>query len=73
MKVRVSTLLALYGWRLRRHKVQELLAGIGIVVGVALFFGVLVANKYNQLGVPANSCCDRVRASAACRPVIGWL
>ena len=43
-KVRVSTLLALYGWRLRRHKVQELLAGIGIAVGVALFFGVLVAN-----------------------------
>ncbi len=44
LKVRVSTLLALYGWRLRRHKVQELLAGIGIAIGVALFFGVLVAN-----------------------------
>jgi putative ABC transport system permease protein len=43
-KVRVSTLFALYGWRLRRHKVQELLAGIGIAIGVALFFGVLVAN-----------------------------
>lgn len=44
LKVRVSTLLALYGWRLRRHKVQELLAGIGIAIGVSLFFGVLVAN-----------------------------
>ncbi len=42
--IRVSTLLTLYGWRLRRHKVQELLAGVGIVIGVALFFGVLVAN-----------------------------
>jgi putative ABC transport system permease protein len=44
LKVRVSTLLALYGWRLRRHRVQELLAGVGIAIGVALFFGVLVAN-----------------------------
>jgi putative ABC transport system permease protein len=44
LRVRVSTLLALYGWRLRRHKVQELLAGVGIAIGVALFFGVLVAN-----------------------------
>lgn len=42
--VRVSTLFALYGWRLRRHSVQELFAGIGIAIGVALFFGVLVAN-----------------------------
>ncbi len=42
--VRVSTLFALYGWRLRRHRVQELFAGIGIAIGVALFFGVLVAN-----------------------------
>ncbi len=42
--IRPSTLLTLYGWRLRRHKIQELLAGIGIVIGVALFFGVLVAN-----------------------------
>jgi putative ABC transport system permease protein len=42
--IRMSTLLVLYGWRLRRHKVQELLAGIGIATGIALFFGVLVAN-----------------------------
>jgi putative ABC transport system permease protein len=44
LKVRVSSLLTFYGWRLRSHKVQELFAGIGIAIGVALFFGVLVAN-----------------------------
>lgn len=37
-------LLRFYGWRLRRHTAQELLAGGGIAVGVALVFGVLVAN-----------------------------
>lgn len=42
--VRASVLLAFYGWRLRRHSIQELLAGTGIATGVALFFGVLVAN-----------------------------
>jgi putative ABC transport system permease protein len=42
--VRVSVLLRFYGWRLRRHTAQELLAGGGIAVGVALVFGVLVAN-----------------------------
>jgi putative ABC transport system permease protein len=42
--VRVSMLLRFYGWRLRRYTAQELLAGSGIAVGVALVFGVLVAN-----------------------------
>jgi putative ABC transport system permease protein len=42
--VRLSMLLRFYGWRLRRHTAQELLAGGGIAVGVALVFGVLVAN-----------------------------
>jgi putative ABC transport system permease protein len=42
--VRAGTLLRFYGWRLRRHCVQELLAASGIAVGVALVFGVLVAN-----------------------------
>jgi putative ABC transport system permease protein len=42
--VRLSVLLNLYGWRLRRRSVQELLAASGIVVGVSLIFGVLVAN-----------------------------
>jgi putative ABC transport system permease protein len=42
--VRASMLLRFYGWRLRRYRAQELLAGGGIAVGVALVFGVLVAN-----------------------------
>ncbi len=37
-------LFRLYGWRLRRHTGQELLAGTGIAVGVALIFGVMLAN-----------------------------
>ncbi len=42
--VRVSMLIHLYLVRLRSHAVQELLAGSGIAVGVALVLGVLVAN-----------------------------
>jgi putative ABC transport system permease protein len=43
--VRLSMLCRFYVWRLRRHTAQELLAGGGIAVGVALVFGVLVANS----------------------------
>jgi putative ABC transport system permease protein len=39
-----SVPLTLYVWRLRQRTVQELLAVAGIAVGVALLFGVLVAN-----------------------------
>ncbi len=42
--MRVQTLLYFYGRRLRTHPIQELLAGIGIAIGVALAFAVLVAN-----------------------------
>jgi putative ABC transport system permease protein len=42
--IRLSMLFRLYGWRLRRHTGQELLAGAGIAIGVALIFGVLLAN-----------------------------
>jgi len=42
--VRLSMLFHLYRRRLRSHLAQELLAGSGIAVGVALVFGVLVAN-----------------------------
>jgi putative ABC transport system permease protein len=42
--VRLSVLFGLYRQRLRNHTVGELLAGSGIAVGVALVFGVLVAN-----------------------------
>jgi putative ABC transport system permease protein len=44
LNVRLSMLFRFYGWRLRRHTAQELLAGGGIAVGVALVFGVLLAN-----------------------------
>jgi putative ABC transport system permease protein len=40
----LRTLLYLYGWRLRAHPFQELLAGAGIAIGVALLFAVQVAN-----------------------------
>jgi len=42
--VRLSMLFHLYRVRLRSHAVQELLAGSGIAIGVALVLGVLVAN-----------------------------
>jgi putative ABC transport system permease protein len=52
MRLRTPTVLgldlslpfSLYAWRLRTRAAQELLAAIGIAVGVALVFGVLVAN-----------------------------
>jgi putative ABC transport system permease protein len=40
----LRTLLYLYGWRLRAHPFQELLAGAGIAIGVSLLFAVQVAN-----------------------------
>ena len=42
--MRFETLVYFYGRRLRTHPIQELLAGLGIAVGVALAFAVLVAN-----------------------------
>jgi putative ABC transport system permease protein len=49
LEIRPSVLLHLYFCRLRLHTVQELLAGSGIAVGVALVLGVLLANA-NLLG-----------------------
>ncbi len=43
--MRFSGLLYLYGRRLRTRPVQELLAGVGIAIGVALVFAVQVANS----------------------------
>jgi putative ABC transport system permease protein len=43
--VSLRTLLYLYGWRLRAHPFQEVLAGAGIAIGVALLFAVQVANR----------------------------
>jgi putative ABC transport system permease protein len=44
-RVRLSGLLYFYGRRLRTRPVQELLAGTGIAIGVALVFAVQVANS----------------------------
>ncbi len=43
--VRLPTLLYFYRKRLRIHAMQELLAGVGIAIGVALVFSVLLANS----------------------------
>lgn len=42
--VRLDMLLYLYRRRLRAHPLAELLAGSGVAIGVALVFGVLLAN-----------------------------
>jgi putative ABC transport system permease protein len=42
--MRLETLFHFYRQRLRTHPVQELLAGAGIAIGVALVFAVVVAN-----------------------------
>lgn len=43
--MRLSSILYFYGRRLRTHPVQEVLAGFGIAIGVALVFAVQVANS----------------------------
>jgi putative ABC transport system permease protein len=43
--MRLSSVLYFYGRRLRTHPVQEVLAGLGIAIGVALVFAVQVANS----------------------------
>ncbi len=45
MGVRAGSLVTLYRWRLRQRWAQELLAAAGIMIGVALVFGVLLANS----------------------------
>ncbi len=47
--LRASAALRIYQLRLRRHAMQELLAGAGIAIGIALVFGVMLANA-NVLG-----------------------
>jgi putative ABC transport system permease protein len=43
--VKPGALLYFYVWRLKAHPLQELLAGTGIAVGVALLFAVQIANS----------------------------
>lgn len=42
--MRLQGLVHFYRWRLRIHAIQELLAGVGVAVAVALVFAVIVAN-----------------------------
>ncbi|HEX5851516.1 MAG TPA: FtsX-like permease family protein [Solirubrobacteraceae bacterium] len=60
--VRLSMLVHLYRVRLRSHAVQELLAGSGIAIGVALVLGVLVANT--SLTSSAGALIDQVVGTA---------
>ncbi len=60
--LRPSILVRFYRWRLREHGVQELLAAAGIAIGVALVYGVLVANT--SLTASAEQLVDGVVGSA---------
>jgi putative ABC transport system permease protein len=53
MGIRASALFDHYRMRLRRQLLAELLAGAGIAVGVALVFGVLLANTSITGSAPA--------------------
>jgi putative ABC transport system permease protein len=44
LDLRLSAFVNMYSWRIRRHGIQELLAGTGIAIGVALMLGVLLAS-----------------------------
>jgi putative ABC transport system permease protein len=43
--MRLQALVYFYGRRLRSHPIQELLAGLGVAIGVSLAFAVIVANS----------------------------
>lgn len=58
----LSLPFSLYAWRLRTRAAQELLAAIGIAVGVALVFGVLVANT--SIGASASGLVHQLIGSA---------
>jgi putative ABC transport system permease protein len=72
--VRLSMLFRFYGWRLRRYTAQELLAGGGIAVGVALVFGVLVANTslVGSAGQLVHGLAGSARLQLAARSTAGF-
>ena len=72
--VRASMLLHLYRRRLRSHLAQELLAGGGIAVGVALVLGVLVANSSltNSAGALVGQVIGSARLELAARSPAGF-
>jgi putative ABC transport system permease protein len=72
--VRLSMLAHICGRRLRLHTGQELLAGSGIAVGVALVFGVLVANSSltNSAGELIHQVVGSARLQIAARSPAGF-
>jgi putative ABC transport system permease protein len=50
--VRLCVLWDIYLWRVRQYASQELMAAVGIAVGVALFFGVLAAGSNTTGSAP---------------------
>jgi putative ABC transport system permease protein len=72
--IRLSMLFRLYGWRLRRHTGQELLAGTGIAIGVALIFGVMLANTsiLSSAEALASSIAGRARLQISARTEGGF-
>jgi putative ABC transport system permease protein len=61
--VRVGALFYFYARRLRTHPVQELFAGAGIAIGVALVFAVVVANE--SIGASASQMTQAIAGSAS--------
>ena len=51
-----------YGARVRAHPMQELLAGVGVAIGVALVFAVLAANE--SVGTGARALVEGIAGSA---------
>jgi len=72
--VRPGALLELYRYRLRHHVAEELLAGAGIAVGVALVFGVLLANGSltGQAGRLVHAVIGSARLDLSARSVDGF-
>ena len=66
--------LTLYAWRVRQRPAQELLAAAGIAVGVALVFGVLVANTSitGSAGQLINQLVGSARLQLAARSEAGF-
>jgi putative ABC transport system permease protein len=66
--------LTLYAWRVRQRPAQELLAAAGIAVGVALVFGVLVANTSitSSAGQLINQLIGSARLQLAARSEAGF-
>jgi putative ABC transport system permease protein len=72
--LRLSLLVHLYARRLRAQALQELLAGAGIAVGVALVFGVLLANTSltSSAGELVHGIVGRARIALAARSDQGF-